>query len=292
MPERKEVTRPLPDIDIDTGQLQPAAVKKDSTTVASVAWSVRFHIEDDEILLNLETGETALIGRSDENHKPEIDLMPFNAIAKGVSRRHATVTASDGFLLVSDLGSTNGSFLNGHRLSADTPYRLHHGDTLQVGMIYMKVEFALVPVHEGIVKKQGGTGTQASIDEEEAQELASRPLLIVEDDRDVAQLLADLLDTLGYQAVQVHRVADAMRHIAQQLPRAVLLDLKMPDYDGIEVIQMLRQDMATRHLPIMVISGASNTEDVEKVLVAGADVFLSKPIGMNELLDALRQFVG
>jgi CheY-like chemotaxis protein len=66
----------------------------------------------------------------------------------------------------------------------------------------------------------------------------------------------------------------------------------MPDYDGIEVCKMLRADMNTRNLPIFVLSGESDPDKIQTVLDAGADVFMSKPVGLNELVEALKKYVG
>lgn len=282
-------TRPLPGTDKATGNLQPAPPPAPPTL--HISWSVRFRVGEDELLCRISLDDAAIIGRSDDDFTPDIDLAPYDALNEGVSRRHARLTASSDYLLLTDLDSTNGTAINGHRLRAGEPYRLDHGDEVTIGNIALTVEFTLVPVHAGIKKSQGGTGSQVSLDEEEAQAMAERPILIVEDDESVSQLLADLVETLNYRSHQVHSVAEALRFIAAELPRAVLLDLRMPDDNGIEVCQMLRRDMGTRHLPIFVISGASDEEEIQAVLNAGADVFLSKPVGMNELVEALNRFI-
>ena len=274
----------------DTGFLQPESDRE--TPTLDFMWSVRFHIGDTEITRQIKMTEKLVIGRADEDYMPDIDLMPYGALERGISRRHATITAGNDYLLVTDLDSTNGTRLNGHSLRPEEPYRLDHGDKISLGVIEVRVEFAMVPFHEGINVAQGGTGSLTPLDQAEAENVSDRPILIVEDDHSVAQLLLDLLETLNYKAYSVNSVGEAMRYIAQNLPRAVLLDLRMPDYDGIEVCKMLRDDMHTRNLPIFVLSGESDPNKIQAVLDAGADVFMGKPVGLNELVEALKKYVG
>lgn len=290
MSEGTKDTRPFLTNKSDTDSLSPEKEQKVPTLAQQ--WSVRFKIENKEILFKIGMSEELIIGRSDDDYQPDIDLAPFGALERGVSRQHAQVSASSDYLLITDLGSTNGTRLNSHKLRANEPYRLDHGDMVSVSGLEFIAEFTMVPIHEGLTLERSGTGSQTAIDDEEAQEIASRPILIVEDDVSVSQLLADVLDMMNYKSHQVHNVTQAMRYIATNLPRAVLLDLRMPDFNGIEVCQMLRQDLGTRHLPIFVISGASDEEEIKAVLAAGADVFLSKPVGINELIDAVNKYVG
>lgn len=76
-----------------------------------------------------------VLGRSDSrsSYIPDIDLAEMKALEKGVSRRHAAFVHMEEKLCILDLGSINGTFLNGTRLKADTPYQLSAGDQLGLG---------------------------------------------------------------------------------------------------------------------------------------------------------------
>jgi pSer/pThr/pTyr-binding forkhead associated (FHA) protein len=78
--------------------------------------------------------EGYILGRSDESssYQPDIDLAPFDAQRKGISRRHAVLLRYRGVLHVLDLGSVNGTFVNGERLVADVPQPLRAGDELRL----------------------------------------------------------------------------------------------------------------------------------------------------------------
>ena len=78
--------------------------------------------------------EGYVLGRSDESssYRPDIDLAPYDAQRKGISRRHAVLLRYRGAIHVLDLGSMNGTFVNGERLIADVPHPLQAGDELRL----------------------------------------------------------------------------------------------------------------------------------------------------------------
>lgn len=78
--------------------------------------------------------EGYVIGRSDSDaqYAPDIDLTPFHVNQSGISRRHAALVAYRGYVHVVDLDSTNGTFINGERISPSYPYLLKDGDILSI----------------------------------------------------------------------------------------------------------------------------------------------------------------
>jgi pSer/pThr/pTyr-binding forkhead associated (FHA) protein len=84
-----------------------------------------------------------VIGRSHEqmDQKPDVDLVAFDAQTKGVSRQHAALLKEDDMLKIVDLGSTNGTFLNGTRMSPNQPRILRDGDELRLGRLTLTVAF-------------------------------------------------------------------------------------------------------------------------------------------------------
>jgi pSer/pThr/pTyr-binding forkhead associated (FHA) protein len=91
--------------------------------------------------LNTPQEEGYIIGRTDEasDFKPDIDLASYGGREQGVSRRHAALVRYRGALHILDLNSVNGTFLNGKRLLADTPYPLSAGDSLKLGNMNLAV---------------------------------------------------------------------------------------------------------------------------------------------------------
>ncbi len=87
--------------------------------------------------------ENVIIGRSDAmtGDKPDIDLTPDNAIELGVSRRHACITFRDSHPYLTDLGSTNRTFLNRQQMMRGQPYEIQDGDEVRLGNVILKVMF-------------------------------------------------------------------------------------------------------------------------------------------------------
>ncbi len=110
--------------------------------------SLKLDIEGAAEPMVLEPKAETILGRRDPatGATPDIDLTPFAGYRMGVSRRHAAIRhGEDNTLNIWDLGSSNGTFLNGQRLNAHRPYRLHDGDELRLGQMVLRVYFKPVP---------------------------------------------------------------------------------------------------------------------------------------------------
>jgi signal transduction histidine kinase/DNA-binding response OmpR family regulator/HAMP domain-containing protein len=101
-----------------------------------------------------------------------------------------------------------------------------------------------------------------------------RAILIIEDDRDFAQWLLDMAHGNGFKAIVSARGKTGLALVREFIPTAVTLDLSLPDVNGWQVLDRLKSDLATRHIPVFIISA---TEQPENALKQGAVRFLSKP---------------
>ncbi|MBZ0251630.1 MAG: response regulator, partial [Burkholderiales bacterium] len=118
-------------------------------------------------------------------------------------------------------------------------------------------------------------------------------LLVVEDDPDLAQLVIDIFMTAGFEMHWASNKAE----INQQMNRRpgvdlVLLDIGLPDANGLEVLQRIRLHPKLAKLPVIMMTGRSSAEDVAAGLVAGADGYVSKPFQMSGLVKAVQQVLG
>jgi serine/threonine protein kinase len=102
---------------------------------------VCLHIVDTGQVLDLELNREYLIGRKHKSQPilPDIDLSPFNAYEWGISRLHASLSVQMNQVIVSDIGSANGTWIAGERLPPDTPRKLKHGDVLHLGKLKVQV---------------------------------------------------------------------------------------------------------------------------------------------------------
>jgi CheY-like chemotaxis protein len=289
--DNRLTTRRLTPSRPSTGNLRPATGK--TQDLPALPWTVRFEIMSDSLAIQLAVPSKIVIGRTDPDTStfPDIDLSPYRGIESGVSRRHAEIQAQEQHLLVVDLGSTNGTRLNGHRLLPHEPYRLRHGDTLSIGLAEMKVHFTMMPVHEGVRVVKSSTPPLIAQEEGETQEIGPRRVLVVDSDTEMADALNSLLDGLGYSVTIATSAGDAMRSISTQLPHAVFVDLDMPDFPGTDICRMIRSDLSRQQLPVFMLSKEGTDEQVKAAMESGATVFLSKPVGLSELLPALSSYV-
>ena len=114
----------------------------------------------------------------------------------------------------------------------------------------------------------------------------NKPLiLVVEDDAPVRSLIATTLKTHDYKYLSAQNGAGAITEALSHNPDVVLLDLGLPDMDGVDVIRKIR---SWSNMPIIVISARTEDSDKTEALDAGADDYLTKPFSVEELLARLR----
>lgn len=110
-------------------------------------------------------------------------------------------------------------------------------------------------------------------------------ILVVEDDPSVKNLMVTTLKAHGYQYIVASNGAEALLGASSHNPDIVLLDLGLPDMDGVEIIKTIR---SWSNMPIIVVSARSEDSDKIGALDAGADDYLTKPFSVEELLARLR----
>jgi two-component system KDP operon response regulator KdpE len=110
-------------------------------------------------------------------------------------------------------------------------------------------------------------------------------ILIVEDDPPIKKFLRVTLENQNYKVIEATRGEEGLRHAASALPDLIVLDLGLPDIDGIEVTKRLREWSS---IPIIVVSARGKEQDKVVALDAGADDYLTKPFGVGELLARVR----
>ncbi|HLY29022.1 MAG TPA: response regulator [Aggregatilineales bacterium] len=114
---------------------------------------------------------------------------------------------------------------------------------------------------------------------------AGSMILVVEDDSQIRRFLRATLTTHGYQVAEVTTGQEALNQISLKHPDLIILDLGLPNMDGLDVIRALREWSST---PIIVVSARELERDKVQALDAGADDYLTKPFGTAELLARIR----
>lgn len=110
-------------------------------------------------------------------------------------------------------------------------------------------------------------------------------VLVIEDEAPIRRFLRASLPSHGYALIEAENGEDGLLQAAMQRPAIIILDLGLPDMDGLQVTKRLREWTNT---PIIVLSARGREDDKIAALDAGADDYLTKPFGMGELLARLR----
>ena len=112
-------------------------------------------------------------------------------------------------------------------------------------------------------------------------------VLVVDDNRDAADLLAELVRHCGFEVLAVYDGQEAIRRAAIHSPDMVLLDLGMPDVDGFDVAAGIRGQPSGSHVVIVAITGLTGEDAKRHAYEAGFDLFISKPVSIAVLTEVL-----
>jgi len=109
-------------------------------------------------------------------------------------------------------------------------------------------------------------------------------ILVVEDEADVIDMLGINLRAAGFNVVTVGDGATALARIRSEAPSLIILDLMLPQMSGLEICKVLKSDIATRHIPVIMLT--AKAEEVDKIvgLELGADDYVTKPFSPRELV--------
>ena len=116
-------------------------------------------------------------------------------------------------------------------------------------------------------------------------------LLVVDDEKPIQAYLQRKFDKLGFLVSVATDGEEALERAFSELPDIVLLDVKLPKMDGLQVVKRLRANPKTARTPILILSAKAQAEEIQEGLSAGADKYLCKPISFPELLSEIQAFV-
>jgi len=118
--------------------------------------------------------------------------------------------------------------------------------------------------------------------------MAGELILIVEDNEKNRKLERDVLQAKGYRTIEAETGEAGVRLAKEHRPALVLMDIQLPGIDGITTLGQLRDDVATRVIPVIAVTASVMTHDRQKIMAAGFDGYQSKPIRVKEFLEAVR----
>lgn len=113
-------------------------------------------------------------------------------------------------------------------------------------------------------------------------------IYIVEDDQNIREIESFALKNSGYQVADFECAKTFYRQVAEKTPDCILLDVMLPDEDGLEIVRKLRSIPDTRRVPIMMVTAKTTEIDKVKGLDMGADDYITKPFGVMELISRVK----
>jgi len=117
-----------------------------------------------------------------------------------------------------------------------------------------------------------------------------RPLVLaVDDNQDNLELLTQILDLFGCECVGAVDGYAALSAAVDRQPDLIVLDICLPDIDGMEVVKRVQQNPEIRHIPIVAVTALAKPEDRARILQAGCVEYLSKPFNIKDLERVMRQ---
>ena len=121
--------------------------------------------------------------------------------------------------------------------------------------------------------------------------MAGELILIVEDNEKNAKLVRDVLQFKGYRTLEAATAGDGIALARAEQPDLILMDIQLPDMDGITAVERLRAEEGTAGIPVVALTAFAMSSDRERIMAAGFTGYLSKPINVREFPEQVREYV-
>ena len=116
----------------------------------------------------------------------------------------------------------------------------------------------------------------------------AKRILLVDDEQAIVDLLGAMLRKNGYEVITALSGKSCLAKAREANPDLIILDVLMPELDGFQVCRMLKQDAATKKIPVIMLTALLKEEDLAKGLHEGAACFISKPFSIVDVLDEIK----
>lgn len=122
--------------------------------------------------------------------------------------------------------------------------------------------------------------------------MAAKKILIVEDNDLNLKLFRDLLLAHGYEIAETKEGRDALAITRSFRPDLILMDIQLPEISGLEVTRRIKADPELAHIPVVAVTAFAMKDDEDKIMRAGCQAYISKPISIGPFLHTIRKFLG
>ncbi|MCA9881704.1 MAG: response regulator [Anaerolineae bacterium] len=117
-------------------------------------------------------------------------------------------------------------------------------------------------------------------------------IVYIEDNAFNMRLMRRIFGTTSFELYEAFDGTSGLEMVRLLMPQLVLIDINLPDIDGLQIVRILKKDPATSHLPCVALTANAMSGDRERCLNAGFDDYLAKPVVRRELLDVLETYLG
>ena len=122
--------------------------------------------------------------------------------------------------------------------------------------------------------------------------MTQKTVLIIEDEEDAAELFAEMMRVSGFRVLKTSTSKPAISMMTEDKPDIVLLDIMMPEISGLDILRQMRRDSNLSNIPVIVVTAKSMPADIKNGMEAGASTYLTKPVGFQELREAVNRTLG
>ena len=119
----------------------------------------------------------------------------------------------------------------------------------------------------------------------------TKTILIVEDNDLNLKLFRDLLGANGFKTIETKEGLEAINITRNSRPDLILMDIQLPEISGLDVTKRIKADESIRDIPIIAVTAFAMKDDEEKILRAGCEAYISKPISIDHFLATVRKFL-
>lgn len=120
----------------------------------------------------------------------------------------------------------------------------------------------------------------------------TKTILIVEDNELNLKLFRDLLTANGYKTAETKEGLEAITFTRTLSPDLILMDIQLPEISGLDVTRKIKSEEAISHIPIIAVTAFAMKDDEDKILRAGCEAYISKPIAITHFMQTVRKFLG
>lgn len=120
----------------------------------------------------------------------------------------------------------------------------------------------------------------------------AKRILIVEDNELNLKLFRDLLSANGFETLETKDGVEAISLTRNMRPDLILMDIQLPEISGLDITQKIKADPDLKSIPIIAVTAFAMKDDEEKILAAGCEAYISKPISIGPFLATVKQFLG